>query len=79
MIYDDIIMRTIVDLPEDQVSALAELCAREGISRAEAVRRAVEKLLSAQPNSNRQDAFGAWAHRGERRTLVDTLRGEWER
>ncbi len=37
MIYDDVIMRIIIELPEDQVNALAELCKSEGISRAEAI------------------------------------------
>ena len=46
MIYDDVIMRTIIDLPEEQVRGLAALCEAQGISRAEAVRRAVARLLA---------------------------------
>jgi metal-responsive CopG/Arc/MetJ family transcriptional regulator len=38
-------MRTIVDLPGEQVEALASLCEREGISRAEAVRRAMREFI----------------------------------
>ncbi len=42
--YDDV-MRTIVDLPEDQLAALDAWREARGVSRAEAVRRAVAKLL----------------------------------
>jgi len=37
----DNIMRTIIDLPEQDIQDLDGICAREHISRAEAVRRAV--------------------------------------
>ena len=74
------IMRTIVELPNDQVAALDGLCRRDGISRAEAVRRAVaEHLLRNQVSEPR--AFGLW--RG-RRGLSDGLayqrrvRREWD-
>ena len=43
---DHVIMRTIVDLTDEQVKSLAALCAAQGISRAEAVRRAVARLLA---------------------------------
>jgi len=78
MIYDIVIMRTIVDLPEVQVAELAEFCARQKISRAEAIRRAVNDLLTTQKHSNRASAFGAWAPRGDSRTVVEALRNEWE-
>ncbi len=78
MIYDNVIMRTIIDLPEQQVAALAEFCDRERISRAEAIRRAVEALLASRVPSEREAAFGGWARRGDSRTVVDELRGEWD-
>ena len=71
-------MRTIIDLPEEQVQRLGELCRREGVSRAEAVRRAVTDYLNAHSLRERQDAFGIWRERRpdgleyERR-----LRREW--
>ncbi|CAN5556375.1 hypothetical protein BH20VER3_BH20VER3_04790 [soil metagenome] len=40
-------MRTIVDLPETQIKALDSYRKREGISRAEAVRRAVAAFVPA--------------------------------
>jgi len=64
MMYDDGIMRTIIDLPDDQVKALAELCKSQSISRAEAVRKA---------------AFGAWqGKKMDSRKFVASLREEWE-
>jgi hypothetical protein len=77
MIYDDVVMRTIVDLPEGQVAALGEYCKREGSSRAEAVRRAVEVLLASRLSMEREAVFGAWGDRGDSRVFVDGLRGEW--
>ncbi|MFM8704489.1 MAG: ribbon-helix-helix domain-containing protein, partial [Planctomycetia bacterium] len=53
-------MRTLVDVPEDQVKALAALCIAQGISRAEAVRRAVARLLAEERRPGREQAFGAW-------------------
>ena len=74
-----VIMRTIIDLPDHQVAALAELCAREKISRAEAVRRALDAMLAESRGRNRESAFGAWAPRGDSRKVVDALREEWSR
>ena len=72
-------MRTIVDLPDAQIAALAAVCDREGISRAEAVRRAVELFLvdqGAGPNADSGDAFGSWRGRvGDALAYEDELRG----
>ena len=72
-------MRTIIDLPEHQVAALADLCKKENISRAEAIRRALDTMLAEKQTLTRDDAFGAWAPRGDSRELVDALREEWSR
>jgi metal-responsive CopG/Arc/MetJ family transcriptional regulator len=72
------LMRTIVDLTEEQLDALAALCEEEKISRAEAVRRAVDQLLKdARPH--RKDAgFGLWKHkRISSRKFVEKIRSEW--
>jgi metal-responsive CopG/Arc/MetJ family transcriptional regulator len=79
MISSHVIMRTIVDLPDHQVAALAELCEREHISRAEAVRRALDVMLAEKQTVTRDAAFGAWAPRGDSRATVETLREEWSR
>jgi hypothetical protein len=73
-------MRTIIDLPEDQVNALAALCEAHGISRAEAVRRAVARLLAEERRPGREKAFGAWKKRPrDATTTIQSLRDEWTR
>ena len=71
-------MRTIIELPEDQVNALAELCKAERISRAEAVRRALGEMLARKQSKGREQAFGVWENRGDGRKIVESLRKEWE-
>lgn len=73
-------MRTIVDLTDDQVKSLAALCAAKGISRAEAVRRAVARLLAEEQRPDRAKAFGAWGGKKlDSAATVRRLRDEWER
>ena len=62
-------MRTIIDLPPDQLSALTALCRREGISRAEAIRRLLAAQLAKEAGGGAERAFGLW--RGRR---LDGLR-----
>lgn len=53
-------MRTIIDLPDDQIRRLGEICRREDVSRAEVVRRAVADYLEALCLRERGDVFGMW-------------------
>ena len=81
--YDDA-MRTIVDLPEDQIERLRDYCEREHVSRAEAVRRGVEALLAQRKKEETKrilDAsFGMWKDRGiDTDTYLKELRSEWDR
>ncbi len=57
MTYYDDAMRTIVDLPDEQVEALAELCEREKISRAEAIRRAVAAMLATNKGKRKEQVL----------------------
>lgn len=75
--YDDV-MRTIVQLPDDQLRQLAELSRREKISRAEAIRRAVAEYARKRSAGGIRKAFGLW--RGRRRdglAYERRLRREW--
>jgi len=75
---DDIAMRTIVDIPDDQLRALARLCEQQKISRAEAVRRALDRLLEEASLGSKEKAFGIWKHkRMNSRKFIDELRSEW--
>lgn len=77
MTYDDN-MRTIIDLSDDQIEALKELCRRERISRAEAVRRAVASYTKQQMRCGGEEAFGLWKdRRADGVGYQRRLRREW--
>lgn len=76
-------MRTIIDLTDDQLARLEEVAEREGISRAEAIRRAVDtayaEVEATRSNEAREAAFGLWKGRKiDSLRYVDVLRDEWE-
>lgn len=71
-------MRTIVDLPEDQIAALKRLSKQSKLSRAELMRLAVGEYLQNHCADNTDDAFGIW--RGQALDGLDyqrQLRDEW--
>ena len=71
-------MRTIVDLSQEQLGALARLCEVQKISRAEAIRRAVDRLLKESLVEEKNIGFGMWRNKGlTARLYVDNLRDEW--
>ena len=61
------VMRAIIDLPEEQAAKLKTSCARLGISRAEAVRRAIDLFVVTEQNAQVAPtiakAFGLFAKR----------------
>ncbi|MGE0862821.1 MAG: CopG family transcriptional regulator [Vicinamibacterales bacterium] len=72
-------MRTIVDLPAGQVDSLDEWCRREGVSRAEAVRRAVADYLRKHNTRGGEKAFGLWRGIPEGGLAYqERLRREWD-
>jgi metal-responsive CopG/Arc/MetJ family transcriptional regulator len=55
-------MRALMDIPDNKIDALTKVCERAGISRAEAVRRAIDAFIQA--NTPKTDeAFGLWKTR----------------
>ena len=71
-------MRTIVDLKEEQLEALARLCKEQKISRAEAVRRAIDHMTNELAAAPKEIGFGLWKHkRLDGRKHLDRLRAEW--
>lgn len=76
--YDDAV-RTIIDLPEDQLEALDGICRRENISRAEAIRQAVALLLRQRSAGKSGIAFGLWRNgrQGDGLRYEERLRREW--
>jgi hypothetical protein len=76
--YDDA-MRTIIELPGEQIEALDALCRRDRISRAEAVRRAVALLVRSEGGMASGAAFGVWRDRREDGLAYQRrIRSEWQ-
>ena len=72
------IIRTTISLTDEQAERLAEVCRNQGISRAEAVRRALARYLDEHRRRRQEDVFGIW--RGRHPDGLDyerRLRGEW--
>ncbi|HBG93913.1 MAG TPA: CopG family transcriptional regulator [Chromatiaceae bacterium] len=72
-------MRTVLDLPDSQVEGLKRLGERNGLSRAELVRRAVAEYLSKHPTDDTDSAFGLWRNRAEDGLKYQQrIREEWD-
>jgi predicted transcriptional regulator len=74
-------MRTLVDIPDDQIAELTKIAEAEKVSRAALVRRAIADLLKAR-RTKKPDAidaaFGLWSDREEDGLAYqERLRGEW--
>ncbi len=71
-------MRTIIDLPPDQLEALTIVCRRERISRAEAIRRLLAAQLSRETAADASRAFGLWRGRNlDGLEYQERMRREW--
>jgi metal-responsive CopG/Arc/MetJ family transcriptional regulator len=70
-------MRTIIDIPDEQVLPLAEQCRQESISRSELIRRAIALYLEQRRRTER-DVFGLWRERQQDAVEYQrSLRAEW--
>jgi hypothetical protein len=73
-------MRTIVNLPKEQIEALDQYGRSHRISRAQVVREAVAAYLPPSPKKSRFDrhpAFGSWRNKVDSVAQVRKLRAEW--
>jgi metal-responsive CopG/Arc/MetJ family transcriptional regulator len=71
-------MRTIVEIPEDKIDALADYCSKKSISRAKAIRDAIGVLLAEKGGMDREKGFGLWKGRKfEAGKFLDEIRAEW--
>lgn len=75
-------MRTIVDIPEEQLARVDSFARRRNWSRAEAVRRGLDKLMEDQPDDLEailDEAVQAWAHiKLDGLEWQQKLRAEWD-
>jgi metal-responsive CopG/Arc/MetJ family transcriptional regulator len=59
-------MRTLIDIPEDDIAALDDFARRKGLSRAAVVRDAVRMFLTRRDGADWiARGRGYWQHRGE--------------
>ena len=73
-------MRTIVELPDEQIEALKRLSDDMHISRAELMRRAVREYLKRHHPPSSDQAFGIWkAAPKDALGIQEILRSEWDR
>jgi metal-responsive CopG/Arc/MetJ family transcriptional regulator len=71
-------MRTLIDIPEDDLSLLNKLGKRSGASRAQLVRQAIASFLEPHKHSDHVEAFGLWAGRGvDGLAYQRKMRDEW--
>ena len=76
-------MRTIVDLPKEQIEALDSYAKAKGLSRAAVVREAVATYLPAKKKKKidwlKHPAFGSWkGPKVDSVEYVRKLRAEWD-
>lgn len=72
-------MRTIIDLPDEQVQALKQMSQIAHVSRAELMRRAVAEYLARHQPPASDEAFGLWRRRPEDGLAYQgRMRDEWE-
>lgn len=78
--FDDVItMRTIIDIPANQLEQLALFASQQKISRAELIRRAVADYLQRYVAVRADDAFGLWRERNvDGVAYQQRLREEWD-
>ncbi len=75
-----IMMRTIIDIPQNILEEIDNLAKREKISRAEAVRRAMSEYLEKRARRKPNAGFGIWKSRKiDPLAYEDALRDEWKR
>ena len=71
-------MRTLIDIPDTQIRALAALCERTSQPRAALVREAIADYLARHQRSDAADAFGLWGNADQGGLAYqEKVRAEW--
>jgi metal-responsive CopG/Arc/MetJ family transcriptional regulator len=72
-------MRTLVDIPDDDLSLLNKLSEAGNISRAELVRQAISAYLKTHKEAEREEGFGLWAENSvDGLAYQKKIRREWK-
>ncbi len=72
-------MRTLVDLPQDDVTLLNKLAKAGSVSRAELVRQAVSTYLAPHKRTSVREFLGICPEFEDGLVYQERLRSEWER
>ena len=73
-------MRTLVDIPEGDLSRLTKLSKTRKVSRAQLVRSAVSRFLQEEESDSLDKLFGIWTDRNiDGLEYQEQMRREWER
>jgi metal-responsive CopG/Arc/MetJ family transcriptional regulator len=71
-------MRTFVEIPDGKLDEISRYCKVRGISRAKAIRDAIEIMLAEKSVLEREKGFGLWrGKKFESGKFLDGIRGEW--
>jgi metal-responsive CopG/Arc/MetJ family transcriptional regulator len=72
-------MRTVIDIPDDQVDALDRFAAEAGKSRAALIREALQNLISRrEPERSLNEYFGLWGpSKEDGLAFQERMRAEW--
>jgi hypothetical protein len=71
-------MRTLIDIPDEDIKVIGSVTAKLGISRAEFVRRAVAASLVPYRDADQADAFGILKGKlPDGLAYQEKIRGEW--
>jgi metal-responsive CopG/Arc/MetJ family transcriptional regulator len=70
-------MRALVDLPKQQLDALAEIGRRKGVSRAEVIRTALDQYLTANRPNTFEEFRGLWGPGEDGVAYQRRMREEW--
>ena len=72
-----IAMRALVDIPKQQLDALAEIGRRKGVSRAEVIRTAVDQYLTNNRPGGFEEFRGIWGAGEDGVAYQRRMREEW--
>ena len=71
-------MRTLIDLPDTQIQALAALCERVRQPRAAVIREAVAEYLERRATKSAEAAYGLWGAKAlDGLAYQEKARAEW--
>lgn len=71
-------MRTLIDIPEEDIKLLNQVAKKLSVSRAELVRQAVATSLAPHRRKMNHSAFGAWSDFAEDGLAYqERMRAEW--